>query len=72
MKRDRAEAAVREGASMMQRWQVIALHTVAAAAFMFLLQRFVMGATFEMSLLWVIAFGGGAAVLASRQANRRP
>jgi hypothetical protein len=72
MKRDRAAAAVREGASMMQRWQPIVLHTVVAAAFMFLLQRFAMGATLEMSLLWTVAFGGGAAVLAARQANRRP
>ena len=72
MKRDRAVAAVQEGGVMMQRWQPVVLHTAVAAVFMFLLQRFVMGATLEMSLLWAVAFGGGAAVLASRQANRRP
>jgi hypothetical protein len=70
MRRDRADAAVPEGASMMQRWHAIVLHTVVAAAFMFLLQHFAMGATLEMSLLWALAFGGGAALLAARQANR--
>jgi hypothetical protein len=72
MKRDRAAAALPEGVSMMQRWHAIVLHAVAAAVFMFLLQRFAMAATLEMSLLWAVAFGGGAAVLAARQTNRRP
>jgi hypothetical protein len=56
----------------MKSWHAVLPHTVAAAAFMFLLQRFVLGATLESSLLWAVVFGGCAAVLATMQANRRP
>jgi hypothetical protein len=48
----------------------VALHTVVAAVFMFLLQRFVLSASLESSLLWALAFGGCAAFLAYSQANR--
>jgi hypothetical protein len=54
----------------MNSWRPILLHTVAAATFIFLLQRFALGATLESSLLWAVVFGGCAAVLATMQANR--
>ncbi|MCP1832880.1 hypothetical protein M2222_001472 [Bradyrhizobium elkanii] len=54
----------------MKAWRTIALHTVVAAGFMFLLQRYGLSATLESSLLWAIVFGGCAAGLAYSQANR--
>ena len=54
----------------MQHWRYIALHTLGAAGFIFVLQHYVMGASLELSLLWALAFGGCAAWLAFRQANR--
>ena len=55
---------------MRQHWRTILLHTVAAGAFIFLLQRYALSATLESSLLWAVVFGGCAAVLATSQANR--
>ena len=46
------------------------VHTVAAAAFIFLLQRYALSATLESSLLWALTFGGCAAGLAYMQSNR--
>jgi len=46
------------------------MHAVAAAAFMFLLQRYALNATLESSLLWALALGAGAAGLAYSQSNR--
>ena len=54
----------------MTNWRRIVLHAVAAAAFFFLLQRYGMSASLELSLLWALAFGGGAAGLAYKQSNR--
>jgi hypothetical protein len=54
----------------MNRWLYVALHTAAAAAFIFLLQRFFLNATFESSLLWAVVFGACAAMLALKQTNR--
>jgi len=56
--------------SAMKNWRYIAMHTVAAAAFIFLLQRYALSATLESSLLWAITFGGCAAGLAYAQSNR--
>ena len=71
MKRDRAvQAAVLGSVGTMKNWRYIALHTVAAAAFIFLLQRYTMNASLNVSLLWALAFGGCAAGLAYRQSNR--
>ena len=56
--------------SAMKNWRYIGLHTVTAAAFIFLLQRYALSATLESSLLWAVVFGGCAAVLAISQANR--
>ena len=71
MKRARAKAiAIKSGADVMNKWLYISLHTAAAAAFMFLLQRFFLHTTFETSLIWAAAFGGGAALLAFKQTNR--
>jgi hypothetical protein len=55
---------------MRQHWRTIVLHTLAAATFIFLLQRYALSATLESSLLWAVVFGGCAAVLATSQANR--
>jgi hypothetical protein len=54
----------------MKNWRYIGLHTVTAAAFIFLLQRYALSATLESSLLWAIVFGGCAAGLAYSHSNR--
>jgi hypothetical protein len=54
----------------MKNWRYIAMHTVAAAAFIFLLQRYALSASLESSLLWAVTFGGCAAGLAYMQSNR--
>ncbi len=54
----------------MQKARCILLHTLAAAGFIFLLQRYTLGATLEFSLPWALAFGGCAAGLAYMQSNR--
>ncbi len=55
---------------MPKNWRYITLHTLAAAAFIFLLQRYTLSATLESSLLWALTFGGCAAGLAYMQSNR--
>jgi len=71
MKRARAIAIARTGeAGAMKNWRYIAMHAVAAAAFIFLLQRYGLSATLESSLLWALTFGGCAAGLAYSQVNR--
>jgi hypothetical protein len=57
-------------ASAMKNWRYIALHSVTAAAFIFLLQRYALSATLESALLWALTFGGCAAGLAYSQSNR--
>ena len=57
-------------AAMPNKWRYILLHAAAAAAFIFLLQRFAMGATLETSLVWALGFAGCAAGLAFMQTNR--
>ena len=52
-------------------WRNIALHTVGAAAFGFVLLRFMLAATVEMSLLWAALFGVGAAFIAWRQSQNK-
>ena len=54
----------------MKHWGYIAMHTVAAAAFIFLLQRYALGASLESALLWALVFGGCAAGLAYSQSKR--
>jgi len=54
-----------------QAWRNVALHTAGAAAFGFVLTRFVLAATWEMSLLWAACFAVGAAVIAWRQNQNR-
>jgi hypothetical protein len=71
MKRRRTSRVAALGsADMRQHWRIILLHTIAAATFIFLLQRYALSATLESSLLWAVVFGGCAAVLATSQANR--
>ena len=71
MKRVRAIAMARTGeAGAMKNWRYIGLHAVAAAAFIFLLQRYGFSASLESSLLWALTFGGCAAGLAYSQVNR--
>ena len=71
MRRDRAlEAAGAGRVGAMKNWRYIALHTVAAGAFIFLLQRYGMNASLDTSLVWALAFGGCAAGLAYMQSNR--
>ncbi|WP_375412805.1 hypothetical protein [uncultured Bradyrhizobium sp.] len=60
----------RSGAAMPKNWRYILLHAAAAAAFIFLLQRYGLSATLESSLLWAIVFAGCAAGLAYSQTNR--
>jgi Na+-transporting NADH:ubiquinone oxidoreductase subunit NqrB len=54
----------------MKSWRYIALHTLTAAAFIFLLQRYGLNASLNSSLLWALTFGGCAAGLAFMQSNR--
>ena len=71
MRRARAIAIARTGeAGAMKNWRYIAMHAVAAAAFIFLLQRYGLSATLESSLLWALTFGGCAAGLAYSQSKR--
>ncbi|MEH2527405.1 MULTISPECIES: hypothetical protein [unclassified Bradyrhizobium] len=56
--------------SAMKNWRYIGMHAVAAAAFIFLLQRYGLNATLESSVLWALTFGGCAAGLAYAQSNR--
>ena len=71
MKRDRTLRAAGPGSvGAMKNWRYIALHAAAAAAFIFLLQRYVLHASLESSLLWAVTFGGCAAGLAYMQSNR--
>jgi hypothetical protein len=60
----------RSAAAMPKNWRYILLHAAAAAAFIFLLQRYGLSATLESSLLWALTFGGCAAGLAYMQTNR--
>jgi hypothetical protein len=59
-----------EADAVMKNWRYIALHTVAAAAFIFLLQRYGLNAPLESALLWAVIFGGCAAGLAVMQSSR--
>jgi len=71
MKRHRTLVAVAPGSvGAMKSWHYIVLHAAAAAAFIFLLQRYILNASLDTSLLWALAFGGCAAALAYRQSNR--
>ena len=56
--------------SAMKNWRYIALHALAAGAFIFLLQRYALSASLDSSLLWALTFGGCAAGLAYMQSNR--
>jgi len=51
-------------------WRNVALHTAGAAVFGFVLLRFVLGTSSELSLLWAAMFGVGAAIIAWRQSKR--
>jgi hypothetical protein len=71
MKRDRILQAAEPGSvGAMKNWRYIALHAAAAAAFIFLLQRYGLSASLDSSLLWALTFGGCAAGLAYMQSNR--
>jgi len=54
----------------MKTWQLMVLHAMAAAAFIFLLQRYALGASLESAWLWALVFGGCAAGLAYSQSKR--
>ena len=71
MTRDRAgQAALQGNFRAMKNWGYIAVQALAAAAFMFLLQRYTMSASLDLSLLWALGFGVCAAGLAYKQSNR--
>jgi hypothetical protein len=70
MKRDGTLPVNGQGRSAMKNWRYIGMHTIAAATFIFLLQRYALSATLESSLLWALTFGGCAAGLAYAQSNR--
>jgi hypothetical protein len=71
MKRDRILEAPGQGSvGAMKNWRYVALHSLAAGAFIFLLQRYALNASLELSLLWAVTFGGCAAGLAYVQSNR--
>jgi len=71
MKRQRIlEAAGQGSVGAMKTWRYVALHALAAGAFIFLLQRYALDASLETSLLWAVTFGACAAGLAYLQSNR--
>ena len=71
MKRGRMERGAKSGSvGAMGNWRYIALHAGAAAAFIFLLQRYGLSASLDSSLLWALTFGGCAAGLAYMQSKR--
>ena len=71
MKRDRISSAAGLGSvGIMKHWRYMAVHAGVAAAFIFLLQRYMLSASLESSLLWALTFGGCAAGLAYMQSNR--
>jgi hypothetical protein len=71
MKRARTSIVAGPGSiGTMKHWRYIALHAAAAAAFIFLLQRYSMNASLDTSLLWALGFGACAAGLAYKQSNR--
>ncbi|UPK08519.1 hypothetical protein [Bradyrhizobium sp. 170] len=71
MKRDGTSPVIGQGrVSAMKNWRYIGMHAIAAAVFIFLLQRYALSATLESSLLWALTFGGCAAGLAYAQSNR--
>ncbi|MBR1198788.1 hypothetical protein JQ634_19940 [Bradyrhizobium sp. AUGA SZCCT0240] len=57
-------------AAAMKTWQLMTLHALAAATFIFLLQRYALGASLDSALLWALTFGGCAAGLAYSQSKR--
>lgn len=59
-----------QGSGAVKKWGFIAMHAAVAASFIFLLQRFVLNASLESSLLWALTFAVCAAGLAYKQANR--
>ena len=69
-RKSKALASVAGRDSAMKHWRYIGLHAVAAATFIFLLQRYALSATLDSSLLWALTFGGCAAGLAYMQSNR--
>jgi hypothetical protein len=71
MTRDRVLRAAGPGSiGAMKNWRYMLLHAAAASAFIFLLQRYALGATLQSSLLWAVTFGGCAAGLAYMQSKR--
>jgi hypothetical protein len=70
MKLIRAIVAGEKERGAMKNLRYIVLHAVAAAVFIFLLQRYGLSASLESSLLWALTFGGCAAGLAYSQINR--
>ena len=65
-----SQAAAPGSARPMRHWRYVGLHAVVAGAFFFLLQRYVLDASLDSSLLWALTFGGCAAGLAYMQSNR--
>ena len=71
MTRDRTLQAAEPGSvGVTKNWRYIALHTLTAGAFIFLLQRYGLNASLDSSLLWALTFGGCAAGFAFMQSNR--
>jgi hypothetical protein len=54
----------------MKHWRYMAMHSVVAAVFIFVLQRYTLSASLDSSLLWAATFGACAAGLAYMQSNR--
>lgn len=52
---------------MSERAKRILFHTVGAAVFFFVLQRFALQQSLEVSVLWAVALGAAAGLLARSQ-----
>lgn len=66
----RSSNITRSVAAMPKDWRYVLLHAAAAAAFIFLLQRYALSASLESAVLWALTFGGCAAGLAYSQIKR--
>jgi hypothetical protein len=64
-----ASVAIRFARPILDKLRYISLHTVGAAAFIFVLNFFVLGTNLQTALIWAIGFGVMAFILA-RQHTR--
>jgi hypothetical protein len=63
-------SAMTEDAMTAEQMRYVALHTLGAAAFFFVLNLYVLGTALEHSVLWAVGFGAMAGFLAWQHMKR--